>query len=60
MEVRLYLGRWVFMATAVAIDPLPLSPMRNPKVDMGVEQQSNEKVQWLQDAKLGMFIHWDV
>jgi alpha-L-fucosidase len=27
---------------------------------MGVEQQPDDKIQWLQDAKLGMFIHWGV
>ncbi|MFE4306378.1 alpha-L-fucosidase [Streptomyces sp. NPDC056891] len=40
--------------------PLPLLPLRIPKSDLGVEQQSDEKIQWLQDAKLGMFIHWGV
>ncbi|KOV69623.1 Tat pathway signal protein [Streptomyces sp. NRRL WC-3618] len=40
--------------------PLPLLPLRIPKSELGVEQQSNEKLQWLQDAKLGMFIHWGV
>ncbi len=45
---------------ATAATPLPLPPLRIPKVDMGVEQQPNSKVQWLQDAKLGMFIHWGV
>jgi len=43
-----------------ATNPLPLAPLRIPKLDKGVEQQSNEKIQWLQDAKLGMFIHWGV
>lgn len=40
--------------------PLPLLPLRVPKSDRGIEQQSDEKIQWLQDAKLGMFIHWGV
>ncbi|MER7835973.1 alpha-L-fucosidase [Streptomyces sp. NPDC096040] len=40
--------------------PLPLLPLRIPAPDMGVEQQPDDKVQWLQDAKLGMFIHWGV
>jgi len=26
--------------------------------DFGVTQQSNEKMQWMCDAKIGMFIHW--
>ncbi|MCX5051309.1 MULTISPECIES: alpha-L-fucosidase [unclassified Streptomyces] len=47
-------------AATAAGEPLPLPPLRIPKIDMGVEQQSNEKIQWMQDAKLGMFIHWGV
>ncbi|MFJ8625022.1 alpha-L-fucosidase [Kitasatospora sp. NPDC093550] len=43
---------------AVAADPLPLPPLRIPQVDLGLEQQPDAKLQWLQDAKLGMFIHW--
>ncbi|WP_405577736.1 alpha-L-fucosidase [Streptomyces sp. NBC_01092] len=40
--------------------PLPLLPLRVPQPDLGIEQQSDEKIKWLQDAKLGMFIHWGV
>ncbi|MFF4838416.1 alpha-L-fucosidase [Streptomyces sp. NPDC001315] len=40
--------------------PVPLLPLRIPKLDLGIEQQPDEKIQWLQDAKLGMFIHWGV
>ncbi|BFV56518.1 hypothetical protein KCMC57_up16220 [Kitasatospora sp. CMC57] len=40
--------------------PLPLPPLRIPASDLGVEQQPDEKIRWLQDAKLGMFIHWGV
>lgn len=47
-------------AYAAAPQPLPLPPLRIPKLDMGVEQQSDDKIEWLQDAKLGMFIHWGV
>ena len=47
-------------AHAAAPQPLPLPPLRIPKLDMGVEQQPDDKIQWLQDAKLGMFIHWGV
>ncbi|MFE0330981.1 alpha-L-fucosidase [Streptomyces sp. NPDC058960] len=46
-----------FAATAA---PLPLPPLRIPQTDMGVQQQPDSKIQWLQDAKLGMFIHWGV
>ncbi|MFD2689235.1 alpha-L-fucosidase [Streptomyces phyllanthi] len=45
-------------AHAASTRPLPLPPLRIPKLDMGVEQQPDEKVQWLQEAKIGMFIHW--
>ncbi|QDN75385.1 Tat pathway signal protein [Streptomyces sp. S1A1-7] len=43
---------------ATAATPLPLPPLRIPKVDLGLEQQPDSKIQWLMDAKLGMFIHW--
>ncbi|MEU6261547.1 alpha-L-fucosidase [Streptomyces sp. NPDC047043] len=47
-------------AYAASADPLPLPPLRVPKTDMGLEQQPDDKIRWLQDAKLGMFIHWGV
>ncbi|MFF4361272.1 alpha-L-fucosidase [Streptomyces sp. NPDC001604] len=47
-------------AYAATTNPLPLPPLRIPKTDLGLEQQPDSKVQWLQDAKLGMFIHWGV
>jgi alpha-L-fucosidase len=31
---------------------------RVPKTDMGIAQLPNEKLQWLLDGKLGLFIHW--
>ncbi|WP_256256387.1 alpha-L-fucosidase [Streptomyces sp. MUSC 14] len=40
--------------------PLPLPALRIPRTDMGVEQQPDSTIKWLQDAKLGMFIHWGV
>ncbi|GHI03579.1 hypothetical protein AQI88_38040 [Streptomyces cellostaticus] len=40
--------------------PLPLPALRIPRTDMGIEQQPDSTIQWLQDAKLGMFIHWGV
>ncbi|MET8763483.1 alpha-L-fucosidase [Lentzea sp. NPDC004782] len=43
---------------ATPATPVPLPPLRIPKVDLGVEQQSDAKVRWLQDAKLGLFLHW--
>lgn len=27
-------------------------------IDFGVTQQSDEKMQWMHDARIGMFIHW--
>ncbi|WP_220213455.1 alpha-L-fucosidase [Streptomyces shenzhenensis] len=47
-------------AYAATTDSLPLPPLRIPRSDLGVEQQPDAKIQWLQDAKLGMFIHWGV
>ncbi|GAA3808992.1 hypothetical protein GCM10022403_048830 [Streptomyces coacervatus] len=47
-------------AAASSPHPLPLLPLRIPKSELGIEQQSDEKIKWLQDAKLGMFIHWGV
>lgn len=49
-----------YAATAPSTDPLPIPLLRIPQVDMGVEQQPDSKIKWLQDAKLGMFIHWGV
>jgi len=45
-----------FKSVKVAgIKPLP---ERTPKMDQGIMQQSNEKLNWFLDAKFGMFIHW--
>jgi len=33
-------------------------PLRSPSSDMGIVQQPNDKMEWLLDAKFGMFIHW--
>ncbi|MHC5905967.1 alpha-L-fucosidase [Streptomyces sp. S6] len=45
---------------AASPQPLPLLPLRVPQPDLGVEQQPDDKIRWMQDAKLGMFIHWGV
>lgn len=37
------------------IQPLPA---RVPQTEFGIEQQPNDKLQWLVDARFGMFIHW--
>ncbi|GAA4638400.1 hypothetical protein GCM10023196_095950 [Actinoallomurus vinaceus] len=47
-------------AKAAPTAPLPILPLRIPQVDQGLEQQPDDKIAWLQDAKLGMFIHWGV
>ncbi len=47
-------------AASTGPQPLPLPPLRIPQTDMGVEQQPDAKIQWMRDAKLGMFIHWGV
>ncbi len=31
---------------------------REIKTDMGLSMQPNEKIQWMTNDKLGMFIHW--
>src|SRR5436309_1951923 len=36
----------------------PQPPPRVPQSAMGIAQLPNEKLQWLLDDKLGMFIHW--
>ncbi len=33
-------------------------PERKQFVDMGIQTQPNEKLDWLLDARFGMFIHW--
>lgn len=33
-------------------------PVRHPVSDFGIMQQDDGKVQWMRDAKIGMFIHW--
>ena len=37
------------------IRPLPKRVVKN---DLGLETQPNSKLDWMQDAKFGMFIHW--
>ncbi|MDN5286317.1 MAG: alpha-fucosidase [Mucilaginibacter sp.] len=51
-----YAGPYV-AAKSAGIKPLPL---RVPKTEMGITQQPNEKMNWLLDAKFGMFIHWGI
>lgn len=37
---------------------IPPAAIREVKTDMGVAMQPDEKVKWMLDDKLGMFIHW--
>src|SRR5258708_1779474 len=36
----------------------PELAVRVPQTSMGITQLPNEKLDWLLDAKFGMFIHW--
>lgn len=40
--------------------PVGIKPLtkRVPKSDLGITQQPDSKLDWLRDAKFGMFIHW--
>ncbi|MEP7107825.1 MAG: alpha-L-fucosidase [Ferruginibacter sp.] len=49
-----YLGPKSFVKQS-GIKPLP---GRVPVTDLGLRQQPNEKLKWLQDGKFGLFIHW--
>jgi alpha-L-fucosidase len=47
------------VALAQTEPSFPAAPeLRVPKTDMGIAQLPNEELDWLLDAKLGMFIHW--
>lgn len=39
-------------------DGIPSAPKREVKTDMGITMQPDEKMEWMLDGKLGMFIHW--
>jgi alpha-L-fucosidase len=42
-------------ADTVGIRPLPV---RKVRTELGITQQPNEKLNWLIEARFGMFIHW--
>jgi alpha-L-fucosidase len=47
------------MSAAEIQTGIPPEPtLRVPQTQMGITQLSNDKLDWLLDAKLGMFIHW--
>lgn len=37
---------------------IPAAPVREVTTDLGIPMQPDEKMQWMLDDKLGMFIHW--
>ncbi len=37
---------------------IPPQDRREVRTDFGVSMQSDDKIRWMHDAKLGMFIHW--
>jgi alpha-L-fucosidase len=49
-----YLGKYTPEKVA-GIKPLT---QRVPKSDLGIQQQPNSKMDWLLEARFGMFIHW--
>lgn len=39
---------------------IPEAPERNVVTDLGIEMQPDEKMQWMLDDKIGLFIHWGI
>lgn len=37
---------------------IPPAPKREIKTDLGIEMQPDDKIQWMLDDKIGLFIHW--
>lgn len=37
---------------------IPPAPIREVKTDLGISMQPDEKIKWMLDDKLGLFIHW--
>jgi alpha-L-fucosidase len=58
----LFVWGWSSAATVFATETQPDIPsepaLRVPQTQMDITQLSNEKLDWLLDAKIGMFIHW--
>ena len=52
----------ILVTHAFAADIQPIAPpelaARVPRTSMGITQLPNERIDWLLDAKFGMFIHW--
>jgi len=46
--------------TQVDSNQIPALPQRPIYTDMGVTMQPDSTVQWMRDARIGMFIHWGI
>jgi len=53
-----YVGAAAASSDTEGTNSIKALPARVPRVDLGIAQQSNETLNWLLDAKFGMFIHW--
>src|SRR5438045_1709916 len=53
---------WGAISTELGADVQPTIPpepaARVPQTQMGITQLPNDRLDWLLDAKFGMFIHW--
>lgn len=54
-EIKVYYLGDASFEKPQGLNPLPA---RNTKEDLGIIQQSLEKMEWFLDGKFGMFIHW--
>ncbi len=45
-------------AVRTGAEGIPAALVREVKTDMGITMQPDEKIRWMLDDKLGMFIHW--
>lgn len=72
IEIRVNLGQtngtcaWVDEISLVrtgdykeeVYDGIPEMPKREIKTELDLSMQPDEKIQWMRDARIGMFIHW--
>jgi alpha-L-fucosidase len=59
LAAALVLSTVAMVSAADAQPGVPAEPARRvPQTQMGITQLSNDKLDWLLDAKFGMFIHW--
>ncbi|MBQ8052050.1 MAG: alpha-L-fucosidase [Bacteroidaceae bacterium] len=54
------IGIAIVASAQTTLDALAKStlPQREVKTDMGLTMQPEEKIRWMRDARIGMFIHW--